>query len=254
MLLGCCTIEVDRARAAAASGADYIEVGLSAVMAMGDDEFEEWATALGSAGVRVHAANGFMPASIRVVGPDVDREQVRAYVAGAGQRLERLGARVAVFGSSGSRQVPDAFDPATARAQLAEFLQEAAETLGAHGVTLALEPLCAEESNLVNTVGDGLRLVRDAAPAARVLADCFHMQREGESLDVLAEAGDMLAHAHVSSSARRGVGAGDHDARAFVQRLRDLGYSGGVSLECGWDDFGAEIGPSIGALRTWSAR
>jgi hypothetical protein len=38
-----------------------------------------------------------------------------------------------------------------------------------------------------------------------------------------------------------------------VRRLAETGYRGGCSLECGWDDFPAEIGASIGALRQWAA-
>jgi sugar phosphate isomerase/epimerase len=253
VLLGCCTGKVENARAAVEEGADFIEVGLSGVMAMPDEEFDAWSAALREAGITVHASNGFMPGEIKVVGPEVDRARVEAYVAKAGERLERLGVKVAVFGSSGSRQIPDGFDPDTARDQLAEFLAATADKLGEHGITLALEPLCADESNLVNTVGDGLSLIREKCPNVRVLADFFHMSRESESFDVLEEAGDLLAHVHVSSTNRRGVTPADDDAAAFVQRLRDLDYRGGCSLECGWGDFPAEIGTSLGALRQWAA-
>jgi sugar phosphate isomerase/epimerase len=253
VLLGCCTSKVDNAQAAVRSGADFIEVGLAGIMAMSDDDFAAWADQLDAAGVRVHASNGFMPGDIKVVGPDVDQARVDGYVTRGADRLQRLGVRVAVFGSSGSRQIPEGFDPRTAREQLAAFLGRAAGILGERGITLALEPLCAAESNLVNTVGDGLKLIRELCPEVRVLADFFHMTQEREGFDVLEEAGDLLAHVHVSTTGRRGVTDVDADAAAFVRRLAETGYRGGCSLECGWDDFPAEIGASIGALRQWAA-
>jgi sugar phosphate isomerase/epimerase len=253
VLLGCCTGKVENARAAVEEGADFIEVGLNTLMALSDEEFESWAAGLLATGVTIRAANAFMPADNKVVGPDVDADRLSAYVEKAGRRLARLGVKVAVFGSGGSRQVPEGFDHDQALKQLGAFLGAAADSLREHDIVLAVEPLCAAECNIINTVGEGLALIREHCPQVHVLADFFHMSQEKESFDVLAEAGDLLAHVHVSTTDRHGVTPADADAAAFVRRLREVGYTGGCSLECGWDDFPAEIGTSIRALRTWAA-
>lgn len=253
MLIGCCTGVVDNVRAAMVGGADFIEVGLSQLMARSDEDFSAWADALKEAGPTVHASNAFMPAELKVTGPVVDRGALDAYVATAAERMSRLGITVAVFGSSGARNVPDGFDHREARGQFAAFLTSTAAVLKPYGIALALEPLCAAESNIINTVAEGLQLIREECSGVNILADSFHMLQAAEPLDVLADAGDLLKHTHISTFDRRGTVYADAHAEAFVRALFEIGYEGGCSLECGWDDFVSEIGKSVKTLQGWAA-
>jgi sugar phosphate isomerase/epimerase len=73
---------------------------------------------------------------------------------------------------------------------------------------------------------------------------------EGEDLGAIDDAADLLSHAHVADgTARRAPGRGDYDIAAFISHLDAGGYGGDVSIECGWDDFDAEVGPALATLR-----
>src|SRR5262249_25937777 len=57
----------------------------------------------------LRAATLFLPATLKVTGPAIDRDRQHAYVEKAFDRLARLGVEVVVFGSGGARRVPDGF-------------------------------------------------------------------------------------------------------------------------------------------------
>ena len=74
------------------------------------------------------------------------------------RRVMLIGAKVVVFGSGKARLVPDDFARADAEAQLVDFLQLVAEETAEHDLTLAIEPLNRRESNILNSVAEGVVL------------------------------------------------------------------------------------------------
>jgi sugar phosphate isomerase/epimerase len=127
--------------------------------------------------------------------------------------------------------------PGTSRAQaldrLAGTLREGAAAAAALGVELLVEPLNRYETDLVNTVAEGLALL-DQVGAGNVglLADTFHMNIEEPSLeDSLRLAGARLRHFHVADSNRHYPGGGHLDFPRLLGALRGAGYDGWVSVE-----------------------
>ena len=60
--------------------------------------------------------------------------------------------------------------------------------------TLAIEPLNRKESNIINSVAEGVRFARQVnRPEIRVLADFYHIDEEREPLDTLKTNGEWLA-------------------------------------------------------------
>ncbi len=165
-------------------------------------------------------------------------------------RLQRLGVAVLVFGSGAARSVPDGFDRQTALSQLETALRLAAETGARHRVTVALEPLRAAETNLLNRVAETADFLRehDCGPA-RLVADLYHMREEGEPASVLQSCADLLVHAHVAGPERRPPRAEDADVDEFLSALRAAGYAGSLSLECRWEDFAKEAHDAVLRLR-----
>src|SRR5207302_6202219 len=76
--------------AAKAAGFDYLELGTSEIAALSDADFTAAAVRITRAGLPVPATNLFLPATLKVTGPDVDREQQARYVKGAFDRLSAL--------------------------------------------------------------------------------------------------------------------------------------------------------------------
>ena len=116
-----------------------------------------------------------------------------------------------------------------ARDGLARVAEHAAQA----GVRLALEPLNRFESDLVNTVGDGLSLC-DAVGASNVgvLLDTFHMNIEEKSLSAAARtAGARIFHVQVSENDCGAPGSGHIDWPAFLEALREVRYAGSFVVE-----------------------
>jgi sugar phosphate isomerase/epimerase len=101
------------------------------------------------------------------------------------------------------------------------------------GVRFAIEPINRYETNLVNTVGAGLKLLdRVGRNNVGLLLDTFHMNIEEASMtESIRAAGERLFHFHVADSNRWYPGAGHIDFRTILGVLSEIRYDGFVSAE-----------------------
>jgi sugar phosphate isomerase/epimerase len=101
-------------------------------------------------------------------------------------------------------------------------------------VPLIYEPLNRYETNLCNTLADGVRLIESSGAANVVLlADLFHMNIEEQDLAAaIRAAGKHVGHVHFADSNRRPAGCGHTDFQPVVAALREIGYDGYASAEC----------------------
>jgi protein FrlC len=115
----------------------------------------------------------------------------------------------------------------------ASALARAADVAREVGVTLAVEPTSAD-SNLVEHVGDALRLLEDAGAGpdvAGVMLDTFHAyHRQDEVRESIALAGDRLVHMHLSDADRDAPGT-HNDFTDVIGELQANGYDGWLALE-----------------------
>ena len=233
MRLGLCT-QLEALDEAAEAGFDYAEMSASA-LAPGADEaaFAPIRRRMLAGRVRVEAFNGFLPADVRVTGPQVDRVRLRAHMDRVLRRAGEVGAAVVVFGSGGARRLPEGFPAEEGWRQLAEAARLAADLAADNGITIAMEPLFQRGCNFFNRVEQGSEFVdRIGRPALKLLADLFHMAAEQEPLEHVAAAGARLAHIHVPAPSLPEMAEGpDYDFAAFFDALRRAGYRGRVSLE-----------------------
>ena len=247
-------IGYDRIPALKRLGYDYVEFPVAGIMALSDPSFEEGPLkAVEENSFPCLRMNVFSPASIRVTGPDADLDKALAYASGALLRARRLGAQVIVFGSSGSRNVPCAMPAAEGLRQFASFLQSLAPMAESFGITIAIEPLNKQETNLVNHFPEACALARQINhPNIGVLADTFHMGLGNEPVTLLAEAGALLRHVHVARVLGRALpcpGDGEDYGLLFAT-LRRIGYDGCISMEAHvQNDFEHEAGQALRHLR-----
>jgi sugar phosphate isomerase/epimerase len=192
--------------------------------------------------IQAEAFNIFVPGSLKVTGPEVDFTRLMDYATLCVQRAPNIGGEVIVFGSGGARSVPEEFSRDEAKGQIIHFLQELGKSAEECGMKIAVEPLRKEESNIINSVSEGMEFVRAAeSPAVGILADVYHMEKEKEPLDNILACGDNLLHIHIADPAeRRAPGVGEYDFRPFFARLKKVGYDNRISIECKWEDFEAE--------------
>lgn len=250
MLFGCCT-SIDNSQILADAGGDYLECTLISLLPEEDEtEFAPVRAKIEISPVPVMAANVFLPADLKVVGPNVDWARAERYVHVALTRAGEVGVKIVVFGSGRSRSVPKDFPREEAHRQLVRFLGVAAEKAEAEGITIAIEPLNSKESNIINSIAEGAELARRVGhPSVRGLADFYHMEEDREPLSAIQENGPMLAHIHVADTNRGAPGTGSYPYPEFAAELRKTGYDGMISIECRWQDFAAECAPALSFLR-----
>lgn len=238
--------------AAKAAGFDYLELGTTELAALSDDEFEKTVVRIKEVGLPVPVVNLFLPAALKVTGPEIDRDQQMAYVKKAFARLARLGTGILVFGSGGARRVPDGFSKDEAFAQLVEFGKRIAPEARAHGLTIAIEPLRREETNIINSAAEGLKLVTAIGdPNFQLMVDFYHLAIEKEDPEILVRAKDQIRHLHMANPQGRvfPLRWEEYDYAPFFASLRKSGFDKRISVEASTKDFPNEAPQAIALLR-----
>jgi sugar phosphate isomerase/epimerase len=117
---------------------------------------------------------------------------------------------------------------------LSEALRELGEHAGREGVKVLLEPLNRYETNVINTLVEGMALCgKLGLKGLALMADLYHMNIEEDDPNrALEESAPLLAHIHVCDSNRHEPGAGHIDFAAVAKALRGIGYDGYLALEC----------------------
>ncbi|MDQ1734566.1 MAG: D-psicose/D-tagatose/L-ribulose 3-epimerase [Pseudonocardiales bacterium] len=112
-------------------------------------------------------------------------------------------------------------------------LRQVGEAAAAAEVTLAVEPLNRFETDLVNTVEQGVRLCEDIGLAnVGLMLDTFHMNIEEKSLPrAIVAAGTHIVNFQVSENDRGTPGTGHTPWAEVIAALRAVGYPGGVVVE-----------------------
>jgi sugar phosphate isomerase/epimerase len=138
----------------------------------------------------------------------------------------------AIIGSMQGR-FGDGIDKETALGYLADALAELGSFAGRHGVPLIFEPLNRYETNLVNTVDDGLNLLkRINNHHVKLLADLFHMNIEEANIaDSLKLGAGSIGHVHFVDSNRRPAGNGHIDLASVAAALNEIEFTGYASAE-----------------------
>lgn len=237
--LGVCT-GPENVDTVAKIGYDYVEFSLNYVASLSEEEFNALAEKMDACPIHAEAFNGMLPASVPVTGTNVNASQQHEYLEKAFSRARRLGGKVVVFGSSGARNVPEGFPIDMAWRQIVNFLRLAERHAGNYDITIAIEPLCKRESNIVNYVSEAVLLASiHQLPHIRALGDTYHMAMVSEPLSALTLAGDMLAHVHTANAIGRKYPApGDgENYEAIFEALLEGKYDARVSVEGGCADF-----------------
>jgi sugar phosphate isomerase/epimerase len=236
MRIGCCAALAD-AELVRDAGYDYIELPVGTLMSAEDEEgYRHVMRQVGAIGLPVEACNVFIPAALKITGPDVQQDALWRYAAIALQRMGEIGVRVCVFGSGGARSIPDGFDRATALDQLEAFLDHVQTESARHNVRVVIEPLNRKESNVFNSVAESDQFnIARGLTGIGVLADLYHISMENEGFPGTQAASERLWHAHVADADRSPPGEGESaDYAGFFRTLMQIGYAGTISVEARW--------------------
>jgi len=231
--IGVCTSDIG---GAARFGFEYVEPSASEIAGMSEKQFRNFAASVTASPIRCEVFNSFIHRpELKVVGNEVSLEALREYVEHCLARCGKLGASIVVWGSAGSRNVPDGFPRQRARKQIAEFLAMAGDVSRGFQIIVAIEPLRRQESNILTTGAEALEMVRTVNHRnVRMIIDYFHLREENEDPHILQDARQEIVHLHFANPRGRlwphDLTEDDH-YRQFFDYLKKTGYSGRISIE-----------------------
>ena len=215
-------------------GFDYLEPAAAAIAALSATEFERVRQQVLASRLRCRSFNSLIR-TMQVVGPEANLDAVSVYLNAALDRCRQLGARVVVWGSASSRNIPAGYSREQAWQEIKRFLQRAGDIAKSHELVIGIEPLRKQESNIINAGAEALRLVDEVKhPNVKMIIDYYHLRMENEDPDILVRARQHVVHLHFANpNGRRWPKSVDDDPEygRFFQLVKQIGYTGGLSIE-----------------------
>jgi D-psicose/D-tagatose/L-ribulose 3-epimerase len=217
-------------------GFDYIEPAAASVGAMSDAGFQAYKAKVMGSPIRCECFNSFIRRKdLCVVGDSVNLDALDEYVDHTLARCRELGGSIVVWGSAGSRNVPPGYSREKAWSQIKEFLGRAGNIARRHNVIIAIEPLRHQESNIINTGAEALKLVHEVNhPNIKMIIDYYHMRVEHENPEIVWTARKEIVHFHFANPHGRlwpKSPAEDPVYSEFFRQVKRIQFHGGISIE-----------------------
>ncbi len=205
-----------------------------------------------AAGLAITVCGAFGPSRDLSYEDAAVRENGLAYLARCIDFAEGLGSPFVsgpMYAAVGNTRMLDADGRAAQWARAVTSLKRAAAYAADHGVRLAIEPLNRFETDLVNTVDQGMGMIADVgASNVGLLLDTFHMNIEEKDLPAaIRRAAGHIVEFHACSSDRGTPGEDHLPWRAIAAALRDARYNGPIVIEA----FTPEIKEIARAVSIW---
>jgi sugar phosphate isomerase/epimerase len=172
---------------------------------------------------------GFM-----ITSPEAEvRKRTGQYLAELARACRDFGAEILVLGSPMQRRIPPGATRAQAEDHAIDTLRHVLPELDRQSVYLCLEPLAPAEADFLQTAAEGKAMMdRLAHPRVRLHLDVKAMSSESKPVpDVICEFAPWMQHFHANDANRRGPGFGQTDFVPIFRALKDVKYTGWVSVE-----------------------
>jgi D-psicose/D-tagatose/L-ribulose 3-epimerase len=130
----------------------------------------------------------------------------------------------------------DAVEPAQQKEEFAlvvKNLKELCAYAQSKGRIISVEPLNRFETDFLNTVEQGLKLIKAVgSPALKLHLDTFHMNiEEKNQAEAIRRAGKLLGHFHACGTDRGTPGGDSLQWKPIIQALKEVGYDGDIVIE-----------------------
>jgi sugar phosphate isomerase/epimerase len=250
--LGICT-GISNNKILASSGYAFLEEGVRSLLIPQepDEAFNEKLDIIRNSAIPVEACNGFLPADLKSTGPEAVHEKIAVFAETAFRRAEKAGVKIIVFGSSGSRNIPDGFSREEAKNQFVSLCRQIGPSARKYGVTVCIEPLNRKECNFINSLEEGAEIVNLTDDRnIKLHADIYHMLVENEGPENIEKYCKLIHHVHIAEKeGRTAPGTHGEDFTPYLRALRKGGYSGRLSIEGGWENLEVQAPKAFKVLK-----
>ena len=175
------------------------------------------------------------PSGLHITTPDdAVWQKTRDYFSTLLYLCSDLGGKVMVLGSPKQRSIPAGQTKEGAWKRAVELLSSVLDKAGKLGVTVCLEPLSPAETDFINTVSEGMKMVRQINhPNLKIHLDVKAMCSEPTPVpDIIRSVrAEDIGHFHVNDPNLYGPGMGDVDYGPIAEAIKDIGYDKWLSVE-----------------------
>jgi D-psicose/D-tagatose/L-ribulose 3-epimerase len=164
------------------------------------------------------------------------RDTAREYLYWLIDAAEFLGSENVIgpmYSAVGKPRLESAADRETEWGFAVSELKAACQYAAKKGVKLAFEPLNRFETDLVNIVEQGMKLIADVGePNIGLHIDTFHMHlEEKDSAAAIRLGGNRIFHVHACENDRGVPGTGQVAWNSVMEALKEIGYDGNLVIE-----------------------
>ena len=164
-------------------------------------------------------------------------EKIRDYMHKLISSTANLNMEKLVMGAGGARVLPSPDKYDNVMEQMADICKYAiSPVLDEFGIILAIEGLVKNETTMLNTTADTVRLAKlTNLPNIKVMADLYHVANENENFADFVNYKGYIMHSHIGKPVPRVMPSnGDgYDYKPFFDALRSAGFNGRMSVEAG---------------------
>lgn len=171
---------------------------------------------------------------LHLTSPEADiRRRTADYLRELAQCCADLDGEVLVFGSPRQRNRLPGVTAEQAHGYAVEVIERTLPALERTNTVLALEPLSPKITNFMASADEAARVAQAVdSPHCRLTLDCLAMSAEPIPIpETIGRHRERLAHFHANDPNARGPGFGELDFRPILKVLREIGYTGWISVE-----------------------
>jgi sugar phosphate isomerase/epimerase len=175
------------------------------------------------------------PLTLHMTTPDqATWQRTRDYLSDLLDLCSDLGGKVLVLGSPKQRDILENQTKDGGWKRAVELLSSVLDQAGKQGLTICFEPLAPAETNFINTVAEGMKMVRQINhPSFKIHLDVKAMSSEPQPVPAVIRSvqAEDIGHFHVNDTNLYGPGMGETDYAPIAAAVRDVGYDKWLSVE-----------------------
>ncbi len=144
-----------------------------------------------------------------------------------------IGGKILVFGSPKQRSIEKNSSYEETRKRAKEVFISSLGKAEKRGITVCLEPLARRETDFINTAEEAVSLIKEINhPNFKLHLDVKAMSDEKRPIhEIIKENKDYLFHFHANDANGLGPGFGETDFNPIIKALKEVKYSGFISVE-----------------------